>query len=132
MTHVAIRLAGASALTMLAVTLSAAQRPEAPHKPRTAASTPWDGSEAYYTSTQAERGAAAYKQHCVKCHADGYRNHARMKFEGKTAYPSVYYLFKRMEDQPPDTKAISQRTRADVVAYMLQTSGFPAGGDELL
>jgi mono/diheme cytochrome c family protein len=88
-------------------------------------------AEAYYTDAQAARGAAAYKQHCEKCHAEGYKNHARMKFQGQPAYPSVYYLYTRLKDQPPQTAAITPRTRADITAYMLQTSGFPAGASEL-
>ena len=129
MTHRMVSCAVAGAVALAAATL-AAQGPAAPRAGRTAA--PWTGSEAYYTAAQAERGAAAYKQHCEKCHAGGYKGHARMKFEGKAAYPSVYYLFKRMEDQPPATKSITQKVRADIVAYLLQTSGFPDGSDELL
>jgi hypothetical protein len=93
---------------------------------------PWDGAEAYYTAAQAARGAIAYAQHCEKCHANGYKNHVRMKVEGKTAYPSVYYFWVRLQDQPILTTAITQKMRADIAAYMLQTSGFPAGPQELV
>jgi hypothetical protein len=101
-------------------------------QPPATATAPWDGAEAYYTAAQAERGAMAYAQHCEKCHAGGYKNHVRMKFQGKAAYPSVYYLFVRMQDQPVQTTSISENTRADIAAFMLQTSGFPAGQHELV
>src|SRR5262245_47842743 len=101
-------------------------------QPPAAPAAPSDGAEAYYTTAQAERGAVAYAQHCEKCHAGGYKNHVRMKFEGKPAYPSVYYLWVRMQDQPILTTEITQKMRADITAYMLQTSGFPAGSHELV
>ncbi len=125
-----VRLAACCALALLTSAIVAAQKPSS-SKPSAKGGAPWDANEAYYTTAQAARGAALYQQHCEKCHAGGYKNHARMKFQGKAAYPSVYYLFRRMQDQPPQTRSITQRERADIVAYMLQTSGFPAGPAEL-
>src|SRR5437867_5680641 len=97
------------AMVMCAGSLLAAQKP-APLSARpqdSASSVPRGLAEAYYTDAQAARGATAYKQHCEKCHADGYKNHARMKFQGKPAYPSVYYLYTRLKDQPPQTTSIT-------------------------
>src|SRR5260370_23421787 len=115
-----------SALVMTAVI--SAQK----HQPPATAAASWDGAEAYYTTAQAERGAIAYAQRCEKCHAGGYKNHVRMKFQGKPAYPGVYYLWVRMQDQPIQTTSITQKMRADIVAFLLQTSGFPAGQHELV
>jgi mono/diheme cytochrome c family protein len=120
----------AGALGLLATTaLLSAQAPAA--RPAAKAAAPWDSAEAYYTAAQADRGAKLYQQLCENCHPGGYKDHARMKFQGKAAYPSVYYLFKRMEDQPPRPKSITQQQRADIVAYLLKTSGFPSGPSEL-
>jgi mono/diheme cytochrome c family protein len=93
---------------------------------------------AYYSERQAERGHALFNRHCGYCHSvKGNSNFAGGRlihkvFEGVPRYPSVYYLFKRVEHMPAiNVDSINQQERADIIAYLLQQNGLPAGRDEL-
>ena len=50
---------------------------------------------------------------------------------GRRLYPTVYYLFRALEAMPDLTDSISHETRADILAYLLETNGFPSGSTEL-
>ena len=44
----------------------------------------------------------------------------------------MYYFFTRLAQMPPnDTFSVSQQSKADIVAYVLQANGFPPGPNEL-
>src|SRR5262249_47726036 len=50
----------------------------------------------------------------------------------KILFPTVYYLYTKVATMPPwDTMSLSPQMRADIVAYLLQANGFPAGSQDL-
>ena len=96
----------------------------------------WDG---VYTSAQAERGAALYAQSCASCHGSALGG-------GESAPPltggeffsnwnglTVGDLFERIRTTMPADRPgrLTREQDADVVAYMLRVSEFPAGTMEL-
>jgi len=99
------------------------------------ARTVWSG---VYTAAQAERGQLVYAGQCGRCHGDD--------LGGNRAYPlagerfmdhwdahTVHQLFRRVHDTmpPADAGTLSTADARDVVAYVLQQNGFPAGMTEL-
>lgn len=118
-------------------------------------------AQGYYTEVQAKRGQVAFNKYCAVCHTvdsttpmaeqvktgRGIRtgtnpNHALMNlggkylfsnFEGHPNYPSVYYLFNRIRNGMPAFGAdvIGNDVKIDIVAYILQANGLPAGSKEL-
>lgn len=106
--------------------------------------------EAFYTEDQAARGAFAFNRNCARCHSSTPakltveqvslsstpRSFAAPFFQrihhGKMIYPTVYHLFTKLQSMPAfDTESISDNTRADIIAHLLQRNGFPAGKSEL-
>jgi quinoprotein glucose dehydrogenase len=101
-----------------------------------AARTVWDG---VYTDAQAERGLASYQRACVACHRDDLR--------GDSTAPSLVgesflFLWGDMEVgelsariqkvMPPERPgSLSSQAYTDIVAFILQKNGFPAGEREL-
>ena len=101
-----------------------------------AARTVWDG---VYTETQAERGRASYQQTCLSCHRDDLR--------GDSTAPSLVgesflFLWGDMEVgelsariqkvMPPERPgSLPAQTYTDIVAFILQKNGFPAGSSDL-
>jgi len=96
----------------------------------------WDG---VYTSEQAERGAALYANNCASCHGSALGG-------GESAPPltggefssnwnglTVGDLFERIRISMPADRPgkLSREQDADVLAYMLNVSEFPAGKSEL-
>ena len=101
----------------------------------------------YFTAGQALRGRELYNRHCGYCH---YANAGTMPtmsgirgrtlaprmlqkvVEGIARYPSVYYLFRRLEYMPPiDVESVTPQERADILAYLLQQNGLMPGPSEL-
>ena len=101
-----------------------------------AARTVWDG---VYTEAQAERGRASYKQTCLSCHRDDLR--------GDSTAPSLVgesFLFlwgdmqvgelsaRIQKVMPPERPgSLPAQDYTDIVAFILQQNGFPAGSGEL-
>jgi cytochrome c5 len=110
----------------------------------------WGGA---YTTEQAERGKVEYERVCTRCHAanfDGVMDATilgdfapRISIRGNDFMErwrenTVYGLFTYIKSgMPPRTDPRSSvpnwsdSTYADVVAYLLQGNGFPAGSREL-
>ena len=99
-----------------------------------------DGSEPGYSTAQAVRGEALYREHCVKCHG--------ARLEGAPGAPLTGEAFRgRWEDgqhsvddllyvvrtqMPYDAPgSLARRDYVDVVTYILQVNGYPAGDGEL-
>jgi len=98
--------------------------------------TVWDG---VYTAAQAERGRGAYMQACASCHADDLR--------GKSTAPSLVEesflflwgdmsvgdLFERTRMLMPSDRpgSLAADTYADIIAFIAQKNGFPAGSTDL-
>lgn len=106
-----------------------AQAP-APPQPRI-----WQG---VYTTAQAERGRATFLVSCQRCHnADlsGDRGPALRgeRFTSTWGDGSVANLFAKIRDTMPPfaTSTIDEGAKLDIVAFILQTNGFPAADREL-
>ena len=95
----------------------------------------WNG---VYTTAQAERGQLVYAGQCSRCHGEN--------LGGNRAYPlagepfmdhwdahTLWQLFRRIRDTMPPAEAgtLSLADARDVLAYVLQRNGFPAGSAEL-
>lgn len=133
-TAIAVTLAAASG-----VVLAAASQP-APSR------SVWDG---VYTAAQAERGAFVYGRYCQRCHGADLSGPGAMGggLPGQSPAPalvggefnyrwhelSVAELVQRIRvSMPPgNPAALSRPDSTDVLAYMLDRGGFPAGEHEL-
>ena len=103
---------------------------------QTASQSIWDG---VYTSAQADRGKAIYSNACARCHGetlDGADEvppvkgaHFMTNWDGQT----VADLVQRIRNTMPldDPGSLSGASTTDLVAYLLQQNGAPAGGTEL-
>ena len=104
--------------------------------------TVWNG---VYTAEQAARGKAKYEESCAKCHLpDLTGNHGPalvgprfMEEWGEDALESVWV---QMRDFMPRTgptadraavNTVSNEAKIDILSYILQVNGFPAGMSEL-
>jgi mono/diheme cytochrome c family protein len=96
----------------------------------------WDG---VYTSEQAARGSALYAQHCASCHGSALTG-------GESAPPltggeffsnwnglTVGDLFDRIRISMPADRPgkLTREQDADILAFVLSVSQFPAGMTEL-
>ena len=97
----------------------------------------WDG---VFTEDQAERGHVQYDTRCAECHGDELEgdlveapalsgSEFLWKFNGST----LDHIFERVHRDMPLTNSgtLSRKVSAELVAYMLQQSGLPAGKTEL-
>jgi PQQ-dependent dehydrogenase (s-GDH family) len=104
-----------------------------------AATTDATGTPVSFTADQAARGKTAYDANCVSCHGPDLisANYgpplAGQYFEGKWIGQSAGALYKHTHDRMPPSRAgqLEDQTYADLVAYILQTNGLPAGDAEL-
>jgi len=96
----------------------------------------WDG---VFTSAQSSRGKAALSQNgCNGCHGAELAGDRGPSLKGDrfiTAWENgtVNKLFSKIRDTMPPLNAeqVSPATKADIVAYLLEVNGFPAGASEL-
>ena len=88
-------------------------------------------SAAFYTEEQARRGQRAFRQVCSDCHYTS-------EFKGpvftdvwarRTARDLYRELRRTMPDDNPG--GLPRQTYVDVMAYILELNGYPAGSDEL-
>ena len=86
---------------------------------------------AFYTEEQARRGQRAFRRVCSECHYTS-------EFKGpvftdawarRTARDLYRELRRTMPDDNPG--GLPRQTYVDVMAYMLELNGYPAGSDEL-
>jgi hypothetical protein len=114
---------------------SAAEAPAAPapaaEAPVPAAEAPAPDAAALYTADQAQRGEAAYERTCLECHT-------RVEFKERpflfawegTSVAQVYsYVAENMPDDGPGS--LQEQVYLDVMAFILEMNGYPAGSDEL-
>src|SRR5688572_26571122 len=104
--------------------------PQAPAQPGI-----WQG---VYTTAQAERGRATYATTCLRCHnpdLSGDRGPALKGERFMTSWGggSVTRLFEKIRDTMPPfaTSTLDDQAKLDVVAFILQTNGFPAADKQL-
>ena len=95
----------------------------------------WQG---VYTAAQAERGKATFLVTCQRCHnADlsGDRGPALKGERFMTTWGGggVNRLFEKIRDTMPPfaTSTLDDATKLDIVTFILQTNGFPAGQKDL-
>ncbi len=97
------------------------------------------GNPVTFTASQAERGKVAYAANCVSCHGANLitANYgpplAGPYFDGKWVGQSVGALYTHTHDRMPPSRpaSLGDDTYADLVAYILQVNGLPAGDTEL-
>ncbi|PYR48916.1 MAG: hypothetical protein DMF89_14240 [Acidobacteria bacterium] len=80
-----------------------------------------------YTQAQASKGAETYRRHCGSCHTPAAHSGEAFQsaWDGRTAFELFDYLRTTMPDDRPGRLSRGQYT--DVVAYLLQQNGMPAG-----
>ena len=100
--------------------------------------TVWDG---VYTTAQADRGKIIYTRECQMCHganlsggSDGAEQVPALKRENfgltRRDLNNLYgFILESMPRNEPGN--LSAGGTADVIAYILQENGYPAGADEL-
>jgi mono/diheme cytochrome c family protein len=96
----------------------------------------WDG---VYTAAQAERGKAAYAKSCTNCHIADLAGSVRGpslkgdRFMAAWQNTTVNNLFRKIRDSMPATypETVADDVKIDIIAYLLQQNGFPAGSAEL-
>jgi mono/diheme cytochrome c family protein len=101
-----------------------------------ATKTQWDG---IYTEEQAKRGEPLYAQHCAACHGPDLSGGemapglAGSEFASNWNDLSVGDLFDRIRQSMPQNApgTLSRAQNADIVAFMFQKAGVPAGSTEL-
>lgn len=98
--------------------------------------TVWDG---VYTEAQAERGRVAYAQSCASCHADDLRGRSTAPSLVEESFAflwedmSIGDLFESTRSRMPSDRpgSLAGATYADILAFIAQKNGYPAGATEL-
>jgi S-disulfanyl-L-cysteine oxidoreductase SoxD len=95
----------------------------------------WQG---VFTAAQAERGKATFNTACLRCHgADLSGNTAPAlkgeRFQTTWGGDTLENLFAKIRDTMPPNfgTVVDDQGKLDVVSYILQTNGYPAGSAEL-
>jgi mono/diheme cytochrome c family protein len=116
----------AGAAWVMAVAVAGAQAPT----PRI-----WQG---VYTSAQADRGKAVYETSCVRCHGADLGGTSAPSLKGDRFMSTwggenVSRLFEKIRDTMPPLFGtfVSDDAKMDIVGYILQSNGYPAGKTEL-
>ena len=129
----ATRVGSLAVVFLAAATLRAQQAGETSASgPRTV----WDG---VYTEAQAKRGEAIYRQSCALCHGDALLGREMASPLTGPAFAANWNgvtlgdLIERMRVTMPQDRpgSLSRQQNADVLAYILSVSRFPAGKAEL-
>lgn len=120
----------AAAASIVAAVLATSSPAVHAQQPRTA-------KDGVYTEQQAARGAALYKEKCASCHGATLGGDlgpplAGDDFARTWGGPLSDLVNKIQSTMPGDNPgSLTRAQSADLVAYMLQTSRFPAGRAEL-
>jgi hypothetical protein len=96
----------------------------------------WDG---VYTAEQAMRGRTAYMQSCAGCHADDLRGRSTAPSLVEESFAFLWgdmpvgdLLDRIQKVMPPDRPgSLPAQTYRDIVAFVLESNGFPSGSKEL-
>ena len=99
---------------------------------------PRTASEQVYTEEQARRGQATYVELCARCHGATLQGESGPPLTGEAfvanwqSQPVSDLVDKIKNTMPADGAGkLSRQQSADIVAFVLQTAGFPAGRSEL-
>jgi hypothetical protein len=96
----------------------------------------WNG---VYTAAQAERGKENFVKSCSNCHNADLNGSVRAPslrgehFMGNWGNGSANALFVKLRDSMPATypDTVPEAIKIDILSYLLQVNGFPAGKTEL-
>ena len=95
----------------------------------------WQG---VYSGAQAERGKTNYNSSCLRCHGDKLQGNTAPALSGDRFFTTwgsepIASLFAKIRDTMPPNfgTSIDDQTKLDIVSYILQTNGYPAGAGEL-
>jgi hypothetical protein len=95
----------------------------------------WQG---VFSSAQAERGKTSYNASCLRCHGDTLQGNTAPALSGDRFFTTwgsepIASLFAKIRDTMPPNfgTSIDDQVKLDIVAYILQTNGYPAGPAEL-
>ena len=91
-----------------------------------------------FTAAQAERGKTQFAGRCAGCHQADLSGDRGPALKGDAFLShwesgSVHSLFEKIRDTMPASGPadVTDEAKADIVAYLLQSNGFPAGKAEL-
>ena len=91
-------------------------------------------AEGVYTAAQAAAGRAVYEQACARCHQSNLQGsfeapplagESFLRFWGELSPRDLYE--RTSSSMPPDEDPLADEAYVDVVAYLLQANGAPAG-----
>jgi mono/diheme cytochrome c family protein len=95
-------------------------------------------SDGVYTDEQAARGRGVARDHCARCHATDWTGLEGPPLVGDTFLRqwgprTLRRLFEKIDDTMPpgDPDSVSDAEALDVLAFLLQQNGLPAGDHEL-
>jgi mono/diheme cytochrome c family protein len=129
------RSLGASLCVVMTLVWGAAALTRAQGSTTQVAKSVWSG---VYTEEQAKGGEALYVIHCAECHGE--------TLDGMEEAPALYgttfvqtwngttlrKMFERLETMPPSKKkSLTAPQYAELLAYLLSASKFPAGSTPL-
>lgn len=117
-----MKIAKFSTATLMTLALAAGAAADA-------GAAPTSLSEGVYTAEQAAAGAPTFEQNCSTCHnADFYKT----VFQTWRGQPMLYLFEQIMSAMPADKPgALLDSEYEDVMAYVLQITGFPEGDTRL-
>jgi mono/diheme cytochrome c family protein len=91
-----------------------------------------------YTKAQAKAGHAAFEQHCAVCHGKDLQGISAPALVGQSFASAangytVSAIFDELSQQMPAGApgSLSNATYADIMAFILEKNGYPAGGSRL-
>ena len=90
------------------------------------------GPDSLYTQAQAERGEDSFRETCLSCHSSSeFRGRS---FQRDWRGSSLGYLYEEIVYYMPEDNpgGLSTNTYLDIMAYILDQNGFPAGEVELV
>lgn len=94
---------------------------------------------ALFTAAQASAGATAFAQNCASCHGADLKGGAGpaligQGFAAAGSGATVGSIFTTMAEQMPSSSpgSLSQTQYEDIMAYVLQQNGYPAGSAALV
>jgi cytochrome c5 len=95
----------------------------------------WQG---VYSAAQAERGKTSFNSSCLRCHGDKLQGNTAPALSGDRFFTTwgsepIASLFAKIRDTMPPNfgTSIDDQVKLDIVAFILQTNGYPTGPSEL-
>lgn len=84
-----------------------------------------------YSEAQAARGRNAFRATCAECHYSSEFRGTQFQFAWRRRSVADLYLEIVRNMPEDDPGSLEDQVYVDIVAYILQLNGFPAGGREL-